>query len=38
MDIINHIETIIKIQNINLIKYIAANEGWNYLDLCKKYI
>ena len=32
------IEIIIKMQNINLIKYIAYKKNWNYKDLCKKYI
>jgi|MDSW01.3.fsa_nt_gb hypothetical protein len=33
-----NIEIIIKMQNINLIKYIAYKKNWNYKDLCKKYI
>lgn len=32
------IETIIKIQNIYLLKYIAIQKNWNYRELCKKYI
>ena len=35
---INDIDTIIKMQNIQLLKYIAFNEKWNYIDLCKKYL
>ena len=38
MDLIAQFELIIKIQNINLLKYIAFNEGWDYLQLCKKYL
>lgn len=38
MDLLQDLEIIIKIQNINLLKYIAFSEGWNYLELCKKYI
>ena len=33
-----NIETIIKIQNIYLLKYIAIQKNWNYRELCKKYI
>ena len=32
------IELMIKIQNIHLIKYIAFNENWDYLEMCKKYL
>jgi len=32
------IEIIIRMQNIQLLKYIAWNEEWDYLELCKKYI
>ena len=35
---INDIDTIIKMQNIQLLKYIAFNEKWNYIELCKKYL
>ena len=35
---INDIDTIIKMQNIQLLKYIAFNEKWSYIDLCKKYL
>ncbi len=32
------LEILIKMQNIQLLKYIAYKEEWNYKDLCKKYI
>ena len=32
------IDTIIKMQNIQLLKYIAFNEKWNYIELCRKYL
>jgi hypothetical protein len=35
---IDEIEIIIRMQNIQLLKYIAWSEDWNYLELCKKYI
>ena len=38
MNIMDHIDILIKMQNINLLKYIAFSENWNYLELCKKYL
>lgn len=38
MDLLDHIELIIRLQNINLIKYIAIKENLNYKELCKKYL
>ena len=35
---LKHIEVYVKIQNIQLLKYIAINEGWDYILLCKKYL
>jgi len=35
---IKDIALIIRIQNMNLLKYIAYKEGWDYIDLCKKYL
>ena len=32
------LEILIKMQNIQLLKYIAFKEEWNYKELCKKYI
>lgn len=29
---------IIRMQNINLLKYISYKEGWNYIELCKDYL
>tara|TARA_B100001093_G_C26075692_1_gene696479 strand:+ start:33 stop:185 length:153 start_codon:yes stop_codon:yes gene_type:complete len=33
-----NLELYIKIQNVELLKYIAKKEKLNYKDLCKKYI
>jgi hypothetical protein len=38
MNTLENITIIIRIQNVNLLKYIAWKEGWDYLDLCKKYL
>ena len=38
MNTTDKISIIIRMQNINLLKYIAWNEGWNYIELCKKYL
>ena len=38
MKIYDQIEIIIRLQNIQLIKYIAIKENLNYRELCKKYI
>lgn len=38
MDLIDHIELIIRLQNIHLIKYIAIKENLNYKELCKKFL
>jgi len=38
MKIYDQIEIIIRLQNIQLIKYIAMKENLNYKELCKKYI
>jgi len=35
---LKHIEVYVKAQNIQLLKYIAINEGWNYKELYKKYL
>ena len=35
---IEDIKVIIRIQNIHLLKYISYNEGWDYKELCKKFI
>ena len=35
MNIIEQIEIYILIQNIQLLKYIAANEKWDYKELYK---
>ena len=38
MKTIDKISIVIRIQNINLLKYIAWNENWDYIELCKKYL
>ena len=38
MKIYDQIEIIIRLQNIQLIKYIEMKENLNYKELCKKYI
>ena len=38
MQLFDQISIIIRLQNINLLKYIAWNEEWNYIQLCKKYL
>ena len=32
------LEILIKMKNIQLQKYIAFKEEWDYKELCKKYI
>ena len=32
------IKHIIRMQNMQLLKYIAFKENWNYIELCKKYL
>ncbi len=36
--ITDKLEILIKMQNIQLLKYIAFKEEWDYKELCKKYI
>jgi hypothetical protein len=36
--VFDDITIIIRMQNIQLLKYIAWKEEWNYLELCKRYI
>ena len=38
METMKSIEIIIRMQNIQLLKYIAWNEDWDYIDLCKRYL
>tara|TARA_X000000950_G_C13904888_1_gene656393 strand:+ start:2544 stop:2666 length:123 start_codon:yes stop_codon:yes gene_type:complete len=35
MNILEHLEIYILIQNIQLLKYIAENEGWDVKELYK---
>ena len=36
--IIEEIEVYIKVQNIQLLKYIAECEGYDFKELCKRYL
>ncbi len=36
--ILDKLDILIKMQNIQLLKYIAYKEDWDYKELCKKYI
>ena len=36
--ILKKIEVYVKAQNIQLLKLIAANENWDFKELCKKYL
>jgi hypothetical protein len=38
MNTIEKVTTIIRMQNIHLLKYIAYKENWNYIELCKNYL
>ena len=37
-EILEMLEVYIQIQNIQLLKYIAKCEGWDFKDLCKTYL
>ena len=37
-NILKQIEVYVKAQNIQLLKLIAANENWDFKELCKKYL
>jgi len=32
------IKIYVLIQNIHLLKYISEKEGWDFKELCKKYL
>ena len=38
MNTLEKITIIIRMQNIQLLKYISWKEEWNYIDMCKKYL
>lgn len=38
MNTMEKITITIRMQNINLLKYISYKEGWNYIELCKNYL
>ena len=35
---LNDFITLVRMQNIHLLKYIAFSEDWNYVELCKTYL
>ena len=37
-DIIDELTIYIKIQNIQLLKFISLCENWNFKDLCEEYL
>ena len=37
-EILEMLEVYIKVQNIQLLKYIAQCEGWDFKTLCKIYL
>ena len=37
-EILKELEVYIKAQNIQLLKYIAQCEGWDFKILCKRYL
>jgi len=37
-EILDMLEVYIKVQNIQLLKYIAQCEGWDFKTLCKTYL
>ena len=38
MNTVDKITITIRLQNINLLKYISIKENWNYIELCKEYL
>lgn len=38
MNTVDKITITIRLQNINLLKYISIKENWNYIELCKRYL
>ena len=37
-DIMDELTTYIKIQNIQLLKFISICENWDFKDLCEEYL
>tara|TARA_B110000211_G_scaffold61505_1_gene69682 strand:- start:2670 stop:2798 length:129 start_codon:yes stop_codon:yes gene_type:complete len=37
-EILEELEVYIRAQNIQLLKYIAQCEGWDFKELCKIYL
>lgn len=38
IELSDEIDVIVRMQNINLLKFIAFKEEWNFVDLCKRYL
>lgn len=38
MNTLDKVSIIIRMQNIQLLKYISIKENWNYIELCKEYL
>ena len=38
IELTDEIDVIVRMQNINLLKFIAFKEEWNFVDLCKCYL
>lgn len=38
LELTDNIDIIVKMQNIQLLKYISFKENWNFVELCKEYL
>jgi hypothetical protein len=38
IDFTDEIDVIVRMQNVQLLKYIAYKEEWDFIELCKKYL
>lgn len=38
VELTENIDIIVKMQNIQLLKFIAFKENWNFVELCKEYL
>ena len=34
----DEVDVIVRMQNVQLLKYIAFKEEWDFVDLCKRYL
>jgi hypothetical protein len=34
----DEIDVIVRMQNVQLLKYIAYKEEWNFVELCKEFL